>query len=84
MMRLSEALARVHLSEVILPIHVSEAYRLLQRSIIRIESHDIELEEPPLNLEALEPIEPSKTGDNAMDTSDDKLEAGEFLVLVLR
>eukprot|EP00300_Choanocystis_sp_HF-7_P023008 c22729_g1_i1.p1 GENE.c22729_g1_i1~~c22729_g1_i1.p1 ORF type:complete len:876 (+),score=223.62 c22729_g1_i1:52-2628(+) len=45
MVRLSEALARVHLSDEVKPTHVNEAFRLLQRSIIKIESQDIQLED---------------------------------------
>lgn len=43
MIRLSEALARVHLDPWIQPRYVMEAYRLLKSSIIRVESESIEL-----------------------------------------
>lgn len=43
MIRLSEALARVHLDPWIQPRYVMEAYRLLKSSIIRVESENIEL-----------------------------------------
>jgi DNA replication licensing factor MCM6 len=45
LVRLSEALARLHLSEDVLEEHVREAHRLLQRSIVFVESEDVVLEE---------------------------------------
>lgn len=45
MIRLSEALARLHCSEIVEPRHVKEAYRLLNKSIIRVEQPDIHLYE---------------------------------------
>jgi DNA replication licensing factor MCM6 len=41
MIRLSEALARLHCSEVIQPSFVREAFRLLRKSIIHVETEDI-------------------------------------------
>lgn len=52
MIRLSEALARLHLLEEVKKEHVEEAYRLLSKSIIRVEQPDIQFEEnlePNLN-----------------------------------
>ena len=49
MIRLSEALARLHLDVEIQPRYVREAYRLLKSSLIRVESDSVEL-----SLEALE------------------------------
>ena len=43
MIRLSEALARLHLEKEVKPMYVAEAYRLLQQSIIRVDSQDIVL-----------------------------------------
>ncbi len=43
--RLSEALARLHLDEEVRVEYVKEAHRLLQKSIIFVESEDIELED---------------------------------------
>ena len=50
MIRLSEATARLHCKEEVRPRHVKEAFRLLNKSIIRVETPDInfEEEEPPL------------------------------------
>jgi DNA replication licensing factor MCM6 len=49
MIRLSEALARMHLSEEVSEEHVHEAFRLLSKSIIRVEQPDIQFED---NLDA--------------------------------
>ncbi len=48
MIRLSEAMARIHCTEEIQPKHVQEAFRLLNKSIIRVET-------PEINFEADEP-----------------------------
>ncbi|KAI9285284.1 MCM2/3/5 family-domain-containing protein [Umbelopsis sp. AD052] len=45
MIRLSEAIARVYCREEITEAYVSEAYSLLQKSIIRVEQDDVEIEE---------------------------------------
>jgi DNA replication licensing factor MCM6 len=45
MIRLSEALARMHLSEEVTEDHVHEAFRLLSKSIIRVEQPDIQFED---------------------------------------
>jgi len=45
MIRLAEARARLDLSSVVTPAHVKEAARLLKKSIVHVESRDIELEE---------------------------------------
>lgn len=44
LIRLSEALARVHLDSLIHPVYVQEASRLLKKSIISVEMPDVELE----------------------------------------
>lgn len=43
MIRLSEAMAKMECSGEVLPKHVNEAYRLLNKSIIRVEQPDIHL-----------------------------------------
>lgn len=51
MIRLSEAMARIHCSDTVLPKHVQEAFRLLNKSIIRVETPEINFEadeSPPL------------------------------------
>lgn len=45
LIRLSEAIARVHLSDVVIPAYVKEACRLLKQSIIHVESADVSLNE---------------------------------------
>jgi len=45
MVRLSEAMARMGCSDEVTPKHVKEAYRLLNKSIIRVEQPDVHLEE---------------------------------------
>lgn len=50
MIRLSEALARMHLLEQVSEEHVQEAFRLLSKSIVRVEQPDIQFDE---NVEAM-------------------------------
>lgn len=45
LVRLSEALARLHLDDLVRPIYIREAYRLLQKSIIYVENEPIELDD---------------------------------------
>ncbi|RNA20086.1 zygotic DNA replication licensing factor mcm6-B-like [Brachionus plicatilis] len=45
MIRLSEALARMQLKEEVVVEHVHEAFRLLSKSIIRVEQPDVQFEE---------------------------------------
>ena len=45
MIRLSEAMARMSCSDQVLPKHVKEAYRLLNKSIIRVDQPDIHFED---------------------------------------
>merc|ERR1712059_25708 len=45
MLRLSEAFARLHCSEEVSSKHVKEAYRLLNKSIIRVDQPDVNLDE---------------------------------------
>ena len=45
MIRLSEALARMHLLEEVKADHVEEAFRLLSKSIIRVEQPDIQFDD---------------------------------------
>lgn len=42
MIRLSESLTRLHCQDTVTPKHVKEAYRLLNKSIIRVETPDIQ------------------------------------------
>ncbi|CAN7939797.1 unnamed protein product, partial [Ixodes hexagonus] len=54
MIRLSEGIARMHCNDLVLPKHVKEAYRLLNKSIIRVEQPDINLYEEEEEDEAME------------------------------
>jgi Predicted ATPase involved in replication control, Cdc46/Mcm family len=45
MIRLSEALARLHCEDTVLPRHVREAFRLLKKSIIHVETEDVIFDE---------------------------------------
>ena len=45
MIRLSEAMARLACSEEVQPKHVQEAYRLLNKSVIRVETPDVDLDD---------------------------------------
>ncbi|XP_018332250.1 DNA replication licensing factor Mcm6 [Agrilus planipennis] len=47
MIRLAEAMARMEVSDEVRPKHVNEAFRLLNKSIIRVEQPDIYLDEEP-------------------------------------
>lgn len=53
LVRLSEALARLHLDHYVQAVHVKEAYRLLQKSIIFVETEDVELEDIEEELETI-------------------------------
>ncbi|KAL4164057.1 hypothetical protein KRP22_004679 [Phytophthora ramorum] len=46
MIRLSEGLARLDLTDTVLVSHVQEAYRLLSKSIIHVDTQNVELEMP--------------------------------------
>ncbi|XP_071443764.1 DNA replication licensing factor Mcm6 [Hetaerina americana] len=59
MIRLSEAMAKMECSDEVTPKHVREAFRLLNKSIIRVEQPDIHLEDE------------IEEGDNAMDIDND-------------
>ncbi|XP_023371622.1 DNA replication licensing factor MCM6 [Otolemur garnettii] len=45
MIRLSEAMARMHCCDEVQPKHVKEAFRLLNKSIIRVETPDVNLDQ---------------------------------------
>merc|ERR1719400_638203 len=66
MLRLSEAFARLHCCEEVTAKHVKEAYRLLNKSIIRVDQPDVDLNE--------EDDVPEETED-AMETEVDEPES---------
>merc|ERR1719228_2712317 len=55
MVRLSEAFARLHCSDTVTVKHVKEAYRLLNKSIIRVDQPDVHLDEEEEEQEVEEP-----------------------------
>uniref|UniRef100_T2MDE1 DNA replication licensing factor MCM6 n=1 Tax=Hydra vulgaris TaxID=6087 RepID=T2MDE1_HYDVU len=78
MIRLSEALARLHCMDMVTAKHVKEAYRLLNKSIIRVETPDIQFgEEEDGELQSAEvdiaPVtnneENDKENESAMETA---------------
>jgi DNA replication licensing factor MCM6 len=78
MIRLSEALARMHLLEEVKEEHVAEAFRLLSKSIIRVEQPDIQFDEDlasvldpnnPNNVETIAAAETETNNADMMDTS---------------
>uniref|UniRef100_A0AAQ6A3M3 DNA replication licensing factor MCM6 n=1 Tax=Amphiprion ocellaris TaxID=80972 RepID=A0AAQ6A3M3_AMPOC len=63
MIRLSEGMARMHCCDEVQPKHVKEAFRLLNKSIIRVETPDINLEqEDELEEEEQQEEGPASTG----------------------
>lgn len=59
MIRLSEAMARLYCKDEVQPKHVKEAFRLLNKSIIRVETPDIDFEE-----DQLQPVENGEDDDS--------------------
>ncbi|XP_042284356.1 DNA replication licensing factor MCM6 [Thunnus maccoyii] len=60
MIRLSEGMARMHCCDEVQPKHVKEAFRLLNKSIIRVETPDVNLEQD----DELEDEEQQEDGNN--------------------
>jgi len=79
MIRLSEAMARMSCSDEVQPKHVKEGYRLLNKSIIRVEQPDVHLEEdeeqevedPEEQMETDENRDPNKPVSTPANTADD-------------
>lgn len=71
MIRLSEAMARLHCSEEVLPKHVQESFRLLNKSIIRVETPEINFEEEPVTLP---PNEEDMTNDTTNGDSSEHMD----------
>lgn len=83
MIRLSEAMAKMEISDEVKPKHVREAYRLLNKSIIRVEQPDINLDDehdkPALDMDDAQQQsvsvdqsteEPATNGDTPMQTDE--------------
>jgi len=80
MIRLSEALTRLHCQDTVTPKHVKEAYRLLNKSIIRVETPDIQFEDDEEEQfiqddEVNATDTPVANGDDAMETDEATTEA---------
>ncbi|KAJ4458434.1 putative DNA replication licensing factor MCM6 [Paratrimastix pyriformis] len=77
MIRLSEALARVHLSHWVTPKMVEEAHRLLKQSIIRVESPEIEFEVDEAMLRELQRLRQAEEEEQEeVGKEEDDLEGG--------
>ncbi|RXG70679.1 DNA replication licensing factor MCM6 [Armadillidium vulgare] len=65
MIRLSEGMARMYCSDEVQPKHVKEAFRLLNKSIIRVEQPDVHLdEEEDEEINDMNQDEPMETDEN--------------------
>lgn len=78
MIRLAEAMARMEISDEVQPKHVKEAYRLLNKSIIRVEQPDIHLDE-----EDEHPLIDDGEKENAMEVDSEEPTAPTKKKLVL-
>ncbi|ESO87684.1 hypothetical protein LOTGIDRAFT_206985 [Lottia gigantea] len=78
MIRLSESMARMHCQDEVQPKHVKEAFRLLNKSIIRVEQPDIHLEEEENNNEQMD-VEDSETPASQTQPSQDSPEQTESI-----
>lgn len=63
LIRLSEALARLHLDDEVTPRYVRESVRLLRKSIIHVETEDVDLDEDEDNDEKIVQNEDGADGD---------------------
>jgi len=72
MLRLSEAFARLHCCEEVTAKHVKEAYRLLNKSIIRVDQPDVDLDEDDA------PAVEEEAPEEAMETNDQEPNKKQF------
>merc|ERR1719427_1758689 len=72
MLRLSEAFARLHCCEEVTTKHVKEAYRLLNKSIIRVDQPDVDLDEDDA------PAVEEEAPEEAMETNDQEPNKKQF------
>ena len=75
LIRLSEALARLHCDNIVSPKYVKEAARLLKKSIISVDSEDVALFDP-MDEEKDEKEEKGDDGEQKGDGGDDGGDAG--------
>merc|ERR1719445_142111 len=90
MLRLSEAFARLHCSEEVSARHVKEAYRLLNKSIIRVDQPDVDLNEEDdvpeeenvdAPMETEEENEPTETAKKSLKLTYDKYKKMSFMLI---
>ncbi len=67
MIRLSESMARLHCSDKVLPKHVKEAYRLLNKSIIRVDQPEVHFDDG----------EEDEQEDNQEENEDEQMETDQ-------
>ncbi|KAK6483037.1 zygotic DNA replication licensing factor mcm6-B-like [Huso huso] len=67
MIRLSESMARMHCCDEVQPKHVKEAFRLLNKSIIRVETPDVNLDQEEVEPEEEEAAAAVQHGVNGND-----------------
>merc|ERR1719427_1069638 len=72
MLRLSEAFARLHCCEEVTAKHVKEAYRLLNKSIIRVDQPDVDLDEDDA------PAVEEEAQEEAMETNEQEPNKKQF------
>ena len=73
MVRISEALARLHLADEITPKYVREAFRLLRKSIVTVEHDDVEFDDDEEEVEEQEDL--SADGNGMAEITDDDANA---------
>jgi len=71
MIRLSEALARLHCDDEIRPSYVRESFRLLRKSIIHVESEDVTFEQEEEDI--LDPEETGETRSGEYNPEDEEM-----------
>ncbi|GMR42274.1 hypothetical protein PMAYCL1PPCAC_12469, partial [Pristionchus mayeri] len=78
LIRLSEALARLHCSSHVTAAHIAQATKLLSKSVVRVEQSDIDLDD---SFENDEIVEENKENEEAMDTDrDPKVDSAKLRV----
>ena len=78
MIRLSEAMAKLSCSDTVEPRHVQEAFRLLNKSIIRVETPDIDFDEEVDISEQKAPVNGEGQEQKSQDSQEEE-EGGESM-----
>merc|ERR1712152_66514 len=81
MLRLSEAFARLHCCEEVTARHVKEAYRLLNKSIIRVDQPDVDLDEDDVPAAEEEAPEEAMDTNEQQETAKEKYKKISFLII---